>query len=108
MFCLGLDHPVLEIDDRVHQRARLGVLAILSEVDEADFSTLRSTLELTPGNLSQHLSILEEGKLIKIRKTFEGKRPRTWVKMTKAGRKAYGDELDKLRSLIARYEQHAK
>ena len=97
-------HPVQELDDVVHQRARLGVLAILCEVSEADFNTIRATLELTAGNLSQHLSTLEDRGYISQRKTFEDKRPRTWVRATAKGRKAFEREIDALRSLIARHD----
>ena len=96
------DHPAQHLDDTVHQRSRLGIMAILSEVKEADFNTLRSTLELTSGNLSQHLSVLESAGLVKSRKTFEGERPRTWVKATAAGRKAYRAELALLREILDR------
>lgn len=97
-------HPVRDLDDRIHQRARLGVMAILSEVERADFGTIRSTLELTPGNLSQHLSVLEEAGFVKVKKTIESKRVRTWVSATAAGRAAYRAELESLRVLLDRLD----
>ncbi len=97
-------HPAVDLDDTVHQRVRLGVMAILAEVKKADFNTIRSTLEVTPGNLSQHLSVLERAGLIEIQKMFEGKRVRTWVRATSAGRRAFRAEVNSLRALVNRLD----
>lgn len=98
-------HPVRDLDETVHQRARLGVMGILCEVKRADFNTIRSTLELTPGNLSQHLSVLERAGFVAISKTFEGKRARTWVRATAPGRRAFKAEVEALRALIERSDK---
>ncbi len=98
-------HPAIDLDDTVHQRVRLGVMAILAEVKQADFATIRSTLEVTPGNLSQHLSILEQAGLVEIDKAVEGKRVRTWVRATAAGRSAYRSEMNALRTLVNRLDR---
>lgn len=98
-------HPAMQLDDVVHQRARLGVLAILHEVKEADFNTLRSTLELTPGNLSRHLVVLEEARLVTLRKTIDRKKTRTWVALTHAGAMAYLNEVQQLRALVQRFDE---
>jgi DNA-binding MarR family transcriptional regulator len=95
-------HPVLHLDDTVHQRVRLGILAVLSEARRADFAHLRDALELTDGNLSRHIAVLENAGLVEVEKGFEGKRPRTWVAATKAGRKALREEIAALQSLISR------
>jgi DNA-binding MarR family transcriptional regulator len=95
-------HPTAELDDVVHQRVRLGILAVLNEATRADFSFLRETLELTDGNLSRHLQVLEDAGCIELTKVFEGKRPRTWVKATRRGREAFARELDALRRLVER------
>ncbi len=97
-------HPATRIDDTIHQRVRLGILAVLSEVGRADFAYLRETLELTDGNLSRHLAVLEEAGLVKVAKTFEGKRPRTWVSATRAGRAALAAEVAALREIVQRFE----
>jgi DNA-binding MarR family transcriptional regulator len=98
-------HPSLRLDDTVHQRVRLGILAVLSEARRADFSYLREALELTDGNLSRHLQVLEEAGLVKVEKGFEGRRPRTWVEATKRGRRALEAEMSALRDLIARVDR---
>lgn len=100
-------HPSACLDDVVHQRARLGIMAVLSEVAETDFTTIRATLGLTAGNLSRHLTILQEAALIRSRKTFDGKKARTWVALTDAGRLAYGNEVEQLRALVRRYDEIA-
>jgi DNA-binding MarR family transcriptional regulator len=97
-------HPALRLDDTVHQRVRLGILAVLTEARRADFSYLREALELTDGNLSRHLQVLEEAGLVKLEKGFEGRRPRTWVEATKRGRGALEAEMAALRELIARVD----
>jgi DNA-binding MarR family transcriptional regulator len=99
-----VSHPVNGLDDVVHQRARLGILAILNETSRTDFAYLKSALELTDGNLSRHLSVLEEAKLVNVEKGYEGKRPRTWVRITRPGRKALADEVKALKSLVERVE----
>ena len=98
-------HPVNGLDDVVHQRARLGILAILNETTKTDFGYLKEALELTDGNLSRHLMVLEEASLVDVEKGYEGKRPRTWVKITKLGKKALAYEVEALKTLVKRVEQ---
>jgi DNA-binding MarR family transcriptional regulator len=97
-------HPSQRLDDTVHQRVRLGILAVLQEVKRADFSYVRDTLDLSDGNLSRHIQVLEEAGLVVSEKGFEGRRPRTWVSATKQGRAAFAKELGALRELIARID----
>ena len=98
------DHPVNGLDDVVHQRVRLGILAITQEARRVEFGFLRTTLELTAGNLSQHLTVLENAGLIVIEKGYEGRRGRTWIQLTKAGRRALRDEVAALKTLIHQLE----
>ncbi len=100
-------HPSQRLDDVVHQRVRLGILAVLAEADVADFGFLKDTLDLTDGNLSRHLQVLEDAGFVRITKAFEGKRPRTWVEATKPGRAAFGAEVAALRELIAGVDRSA-
>lgn len=99
------DHPANGLDDVVHQRVRLGILAITHEARRVEFGFLRTTLQLTPGNLGQHLTILEKAELVRIEKGYEGKRPRTWVSLTPAGRTALSEEISHLKQLIEQVEQ---
>jgi DNA-binding MarR family transcriptional regulator len=96
-------HPTNGLDDTVHQRHRLGVLTITAEARRADFGYLRDALGLTPGNLSRHLTVLEEAGLVQVEKGYEGRRPRTWVRITRAGRAALATELSTLSELVRRH-----
>ncbi len=100
-------HPANGLDDTVHQRVRLGILTIAHEARRVEFGYLRSNLDLTAGNLSQHLGVLENAGLITIEKGYAGKRARTWVTLTKAGRAALAEEIANLKLLISRVEQPA-
>jgi DNA-binding MarR family transcriptional regulator len=98
-------HPANGLDDTVHQRVRLGILTIAHEARRVEFGYLRTNLELSAGNLSQHLGVLENAGLITIEKGYAGKRARTWVTLTKAGRTALAEEIAHLKLLIGRVEQ---
>lgn len=95
-----MTHPTAGLSNVVHQRVRLGILTVLQQVARADFAYLRDRLELTDGNLSRNLGVLEESGYVTIKKGFEGKRPRTWVAITKTGRRALAEEVDALRRLL--------
>jgi DNA-binding transcriptional ArsR family regulator len=97
------EHPTTGIDDTVHQRHRLGILTITAEAQRADFGHLRAALGLTPGNLSRHLTVLEEAEMVQVEKGYEGRRPRTWVRITGRGRKALAAELATLTELVRRH-----
>lgn len=97
-------HPVTGLDDTVHQRVRLGILTIAHEARRVEFGFLRTQLELTAGNLSQHLGVLETAGLVEVEKGYEGKRGRTWITLTAAGGTALAEEIGRLKQLIARVE----
>ena len=78
-----------ELDRLIHEPARLLIVTILSTVESADFLFLQRETDLTKGNLSAHLSRLEEAGYVNIEKTFKGKLPLTVCKLTKAGQKAF-------------------
>jgi len=97
-------HPAGQLDDLVHQRARLGILAIANEAQRVEFRYLQSELDLTPGNLTTHLAALEKGGLVRIAKGYEGRRPRTWVSITRRGRAALRSEVATLKQIVQRTE----
>lgn len=99
------EHPANGLDDVVHQRVRLGILAIAHEARRVEFGFLRTTLQLTGGNLGQHLTVLEKAGLVHIEKGYEGKRPRTWVTLSPAGETALREEIGHLKRLIRNVEQ---
>lgn len=91
------------IPDRlVHEPGRLAILTVLSSVSDADFVFLQRTIGLTKGNLSSHLTRLEEAGLIEIEKRFVRKKPNTRVALTADGRDRiarHWAQLDRLKSL---------
>jgi DNA-binding MarR family transcriptional regulator len=99
----GPEHPTKGLDETVHQRHRLGILTITAEAQRAEFGYLREALGLTPGNLSKHLTVLEQAGLIEVEKGYAGRRPRTWVRITAAGRAALAAELATLTELLRRH-----
>jgi DNA-binding MarR family transcriptional regulator len=78
-----------EIDRIVHEPARLKIMAYLYVVDSADFVFLLSHTGLTWGNLSSHMSKLEEAGYIEVKKDFRDKRPHTMLTLTDKGRTAF-------------------
>jgi DNA-binding transcriptional ArsR family regulator len=77
---------------------------VLSSVRDADFVFLQRATGLTKGNLSSHLSKLEEGGLVEIEKRFVGRKPNTNVALTTAGRRGiaeHWERLERLRSLAS-------
>jgi len=99
------EHPAASLDETVHQRHRLGILTIAAEAGQVDFGYLRRTLDMTAGNLSRHVTILEEAGLIDVEKGYEGKRPRTWITISPAGRRALAAEVAALRALVSAVER---
>jgi DNA-binding transcriptional ArsR family regulator len=103
-----MSNPTGDLDEVVHQRHRLGILTIAAEAAEVEFGFLQQTLELTAGNLSRHLTVLEEAGLVKIRKGYVGRRPKTWVRITRAGTTALTRELSALQDLVTRLKAPSK
>jgi len=77
------------LDRIIHEPARLTIVALLAGVEQADFLWLLNESRLTKGNLSSHLSKLEEAGYVEIEKTYRGKTPLTLVRLTEAGRSAF-------------------
>ncbi|BBF80710.1 MULTISPECIES: winged helix-turn-helix domain-containing protein [Asticcacaulis] len=88
------------IDDVIHGRLRLGIMAFLSTAGSADFTTLKAKTQSTDGNLSVQVRKLEEANYVTVDKAFVGKKPVTTITLTEAGRAAFVDYLDAMRRLI--------
>jgi DNA-binding HxlR family transcriptional regulator len=88
------------IDDVIHQKVRLGVMSLLVALGEADFNHLKAELGVSDGNLSTHLTVLEESGYVSVRKEFVGKKPRTTYAPTPAGRRAFEEYVAALESLV--------
>ncbi len=82
------DFDYQQIDDTLHSRIRLAVVAALVSVEQADFNFLRDTVKTTDGNLSTHLRKLEEVGYVSSKKRFVERKPQTTYKITEKGRRA--------------------
>jgi DNA-binding MarR family transcriptional regulator len=94
-------HPRHRLDPVIHAPARFSVMAALVAADRVEFRFIRDTVELTDSALSQHLTKLEQAGYVKVTKGQVGRRPRTWVSATPAGRTAFRDHLAVLNGLAA-------
>lgn len=91
------DHS--EIDEVIHGRIRLGVIAYLASVESGIFAELKEAVGATDGNLSTHLRKLEEAGYIGVRKAFVGRKPQTRFTLTHLGRQAWNKWLDRIEKL---------
>ena len=88
------------LDRVIHEKARLSVLtSLVAHPKGLVFGDLKQMCGLTDGNLSRHLTTLEEAGYLTQKKGFEGRKPRTWVAITKEGRSALEREVAALRDL---------
>lgn len=88
------------LDDVIHGRVRLSVMAFLSTAGQADFNLLKEKTQSTDGNLSTHLRKLEEAGYVSQHKRFAGRKPQTVVAMTEAGLTAFLNYLAALQALL--------
>ena len=92
-----------ELNKLIHEPARLRIMATLMSLrrdEQIDFGSLAQLLELSDGNLGSHLQKLEAAQYIEIEKMFEGKRPKTFVSMASAGRKAFRAHVKALEKIL--------
>jgi DNA-binding MarR family transcriptional regulator len=89
-----------KIDEVIHGRLRLGIMAYLANAEVADFNELKAALEATQGNLSVHLRKLEDAGYVKIEKSFLARKPLTRARLTPSGRKAFSAYLATIGRLL--------
>ncbi len=92
-----------DVDRVIHQPVRLRIMAAMFAIDadaEVDFTFLRDRLGLTDGNLGAHLERLEEARYIAVRKTFIKRRPKTFIKLSRQGRRAFEDYIEIMKAII--------
>ena len=82
-------NPLDEVDRLIHEPTRLKLIALLYMLESADFTFLMSQTGMTWGNLSSHMTKLEEAGYLEVEKTFKGRRPNTMLKLTDKGRQAF-------------------
>ena len=88
------------LDEVIHQKVRLGIMSALMARGDADFRFLKETLSVTDGNLSIHLSKLEEAGYVRSAKEFVRKKPHTTYAPTEAGRTAFHAYLGSLERIV--------
>ncbi|RLI02712.1 transcriptional regulator [Candidatus Bathyarchaeota archaeon] len=91
---------VKSIDRLIHEPVRLLIMANLYVADTADFIYLMNQLNLTFGNLSSHMSKLEEAGYINVEKEFQDKKPVTKLSLTDLGREAFEDYRQRMKHLF--------
>ncbi len=92
-----------QFDETIHQPVRLKIMAALKALpsdEQIEFVRLREIVEATEGNLGAHIATLEKSGYIEVVKDFNGKKPRTRVAMTAAGRRAFQQYVDYLRGIL--------
>ena len=90
------------LDPIIHVRVRLGIVSALAVEESLTFNGLKERLDTTDGNLSVHARRLEEAGYVEIRKSFQGRIPRTEYRLTETGRQALQRYLDRMEALIKR------
>jgi DNA-binding MarR family transcriptional regulator len=92
------------LDDVIHAPTRLTIVALLAATQWAEFAFVRDEVGVSDSVLSKQISILETAGYVKVRKGYVGKRPRTWVQLTRQGRAAFTAHVAALQDIVARAE----
>ena len=95
------DYDHASIDEILHSRVRLAIVAFLAGADRAEFSVVRNAIRTTDGNASVHLRKLEDAGYIAVQKHFVARRPQTLYALTPNGRKALLDYVAHLETLLS-------
>ena len=90
-----------QIDEVIHGRVRLGVMAYLATAQSAEFNALKARLQVTDGNLATHLRKLEDAGYVTVEKAFVGRKPMTRIHITETGRTSFVSYLDAIGRLVA-------
>ena len=91
---------ITSINKLIHEPARLSILANLYIIESADFTFLMRQTGLTWGNLSSHMSKLEEAGYIQVTKEFKGKKPNTMLQLTEDGRLAFQSYREQMKQVL--------
>jgi len=96
----SIESSIGALDDLIHSKIRLAIMTILMSVEKAQFTYLKKLTQTTDGNLSVHLTKLEDAEYISVEKRFVRKRPQTTCKITEQGRRAFEKYIDVLERII--------
>ena len=93
---------IADLNRAFDNKVRLGIMSVLLTKNESDFSSLKSILNVTDGNLASHLKALEKENYIEVIKQFIGRKPNTRYLVTKMGQQAFKKHLNALEALISK------
>ena len=92
--------PFLQIDRVIHEKGRLAIMSMLAASPELSFTELRDALEMTDGNLTTHIKVLQQEGYVAVAKSFQNNRPLTTCSLTAAGRKAFAEYINLLEKIV--------
>ncbi|MFB4313677.1 winged helix-turn-helix domain-containing protein [Actinomadura sp. 21ATH] len=90
----------MNLDPVIHAPTRLQIMSLLATAQEAEFSLVRDSVEVSDSVLSKHAAALEAAGYVVIRKGHVGKRPRTWLSLSDQGRKAFKAYIEDLQKIV--------
>lgn len=91
---------ITHINKLLESRIRLGIMSLLMINEKMDYNSMKDSLNISDGNLANHIWALEREKYISVKKSFEGRKPKTVYSVTAGGKKAFRDHLDALEKLL--------
>lgn len=94
-----MSHPRERLDEVIHQPVRFSIAAALAAADELEFGFVRDVVDVSDSTLSKQATVLEQAGYVAVRKGYVGKRPRTWLSLTAAGRAAFQAHVATLREI---------
>ena len=92
-------HARFRLDEVIHAPVRFSIVAALARVDQAEFSAVRDAVQVSDSVLSKQVALLEQAGYVIVKKGYVGKRPRTWLSLTRVGRAAFESHLAALRAI---------
>ncbi len=91
---------IADLDRLIHEPARLALMSLLYVIESADFTFVMNQTGLTWGNLSAHMSKLEEAGYLAVEKSFKGKRPNTTLRLTDRGREEFAIYIQRMKKIF--------
>lgn len=95
-------HPRHGLDETIHAPVRFSVMATLASAEEAEFAFVRDGVQVSDSVLSKTVTALEKAGYVEVRKGYVGKRPRTWLRLSRRGRDAFAAHVGALRAIADR------
>ena len=97
---MNVKPPLGQLNKLLENRVRLAIMSVLAVSESVDFTSLKSMLEVTDGNLAAHIAALERANYLRVSKSFVERKPLTRYKITEGGRRAFQKHVDALEELV--------